>query len=47
MLNYGAAAQNYFGYRTDDLMNADLTQAQKALASNTAMYGYYAKQYFA
>jgi hypothetical protein len=31
MLNYGAAAQEYFGYRTDDLMNAGLTDAQKAL----------------
>ena len=31
MLNYGAAAQNYFGYKTDALMNADLTAAQKAL----------------
>ena len=31
MLNYGAAAQTYFGYKTDDLMNAELTDAQKAL----------------
>jgi hypothetical protein len=31
MLNYGAAAQQYFGYKTDDLMNAELTDAQKAL----------------
>jgi hypothetical protein len=31
MLNYGAAAQNYFGYKTDDLMNAALTEEQKAL----------------
>ena len=31
MLNYGAAAQEYFGYRTDDLMNAGLTAQQKAL----------------
>lgn len=31
MLNYGAAAQSYFGYKTDALMNADLTDAQKAL----------------
>jgi hypothetical protein len=30
MLNYGAAAQNFFGYRTDDLMNAALTEEQKA-----------------
>lgn len=32
MLNYGAAAQLYFGYRTDDLMNAALTEDQQALA---------------
>ena len=31
MLNYGAAAQNYFGYKTDDLMNASLTDEQRAL----------------
>ena len=31
MLNYGAAAQQYFGYRTDDLMNASLTGDQQAL----------------
>jgi hypothetical protein len=31
MLNYGAAAQKYFGYKTGALMNAELTQAQKAL----------------
>lgn len=31
MLNYGAAAQEYFGYKTDRLMNAELTAAQKAL----------------
>ena len=31
MLNYGAAAQQYFGYKTDCLMNADLTAAQQAL----------------
>jgi hypothetical protein len=31
LLNYGAAAQTYFGYKTDDLMNADLTAGQKAL----------------
>jgi hypothetical protein len=33
MLNYGAAAQEFFGYRTDDLMNAKLTAEQQALAS--------------
>jgi hypothetical protein len=31
MLNYGAAAQEYFGYKTNDLMNASLTAEQKAL----------------
>lgn len=29
MLNYGAAAQQYFGYKTDALMNACLTDEQK------------------
>ena len=29
MLNYGAEAQLYFGYKTDELVNADLTDAQK------------------
>jgi hypothetical protein len=31
MLNYGAKAQTYFGYKTDALVNAELTAAQKAL----------------
>lgn len=31
MLNYGAAAQKYFGYSTDTLMNADLTAGQREL----------------
>ncbi len=31
MLNYGAAAQSYFRYNTDDLMNAELTAEQKAM----------------
>ena len=31
MLNYGAAAQEYFGYKTDSLMNAGLTAEQQAL----------------
>ena len=31
MLNYGAAAQQFFDYRTDSLMNADLTADQQAL----------------
>ena len=34
MLNYGAAAQTYFGYKTDSLMNATLTSAQKALVTS-------------
>jgi hypothetical protein len=33
MLNYGAAAQEYFGYKTDDLMNASLTAEQQVLVS--------------
>ena len=33
MLNYGAAAQEYFGYKTDALMNANLTAEQQALVS--------------
>ena len=33
MLNYGAAAQEYFGYKTDALMNAGLTAEQQALVS--------------
>ena len=33
MLNYGASAQQFFGYRTDALMNAGLTDEQKALAN--------------
>ncbi len=36
MLNYGAAAQLYFGYNVDSLANADLTAAQKALGTKTA-----------
>ena len=35
LLNYGAAAQTYFGYKTDALVNADLTDEQRALASKT------------
>ncbi len=35
LLNYGSAAQTYFGYRTDALVNTDLTEAQKALATQT------------
>lgn len=29
LLEYGAAAQNYFGYKTEDLMNADLTDEMR------------------
>ena len=34
MLNYGAAAQTFFGYNTDALMNADLTAEQLALVDS-------------
>ena len=34
MLNYGAAAQVHFDYKTDALMNAFLTEEQKALVSD-------------
>ncbi|MBQ9734561.1 MAG: leucine-rich repeat domain-containing protein [Clostridia bacterium] len=33
MLNYCSAAQVYFGVNTDNLVNADLTEEQKALAT--------------
>ena len=33
LLNYGAAAQIYVGYQTDNLVNADLTSTQKAWGS--------------
>ena len=33
MLNYGAAAQSHFGYGTDDLANAELTDTQKSYAT--------------
>lgn len=32
LLNYGAAAQSYFEYKTDKPVNADLTEEQKALS---------------
>jgi hypothetical protein len=38
MLNYGAAAQEYFGYKTDDLMNAALTAEQKAVSYDSALF---------
>ncbi|MBQ5656152.1 MAG: hypothetical protein IIV14_01795, partial [Bacteroidaceae bacterium] len=34
MLNYGAAAQSYFGYNTGALVNKDLTAAQRSLVMN-------------
>ena len=34
MLNYGAEAQKYFGYKTDALMNAGLTAADQALVNS-------------
>ncbi len=36
MLNYGAAAQLNFNYNVENLVNADLTDAQKALGTNAA-----------
>lgn len=36
MLNYGTAAQVYFGYNTDDLANSMLTSAQAAYATKDA-----------
>ena len=36
LLNYGAGAQIYFDYKTDDLMNKNLTDAHKALTSYDA-----------
>ncbi len=35
LLNYGAAAQSYFGYRTDALVNAGLSDEQRDLATKT------------
>ena len=35
ILNYGAAAQSYVGYNTDALANAELTDEQKELATET------------
>lgn len=34
MLNYGAEAQKFFGYKTDDLMNKDLTADDQALLAD-------------
>ncbi len=38
MLNYGAAAQEFFGFATDKLANADLTEEQQAYASDAREY---------
>lgn len=35
MLNYGAVAQQYFGYNTDDLANNGLTASQKSYGTQT------------
>lgn len=35
LLNYGAASQKYVGYQTDNLVNADLTNEQKAWGTDT------------
>ena len=41
MLNYGAACQVLFNYNTDNLANADLSEADKALANvDVTDYGY-------
>lgn len=34
LLNYGAAAQTYVGYQTDELVNADLTEEQRSWGTN-------------
>ncbi len=34
LLNYGTAAQEYFGYKADEPINGSLTDAQKALVSD-------------
>ncbi len=36
ILNYGAAAQNYTGYKTNALVNADLTDEQKAYGTQNS-----------
>ncbi len=37
LLNYGASAQTYFGYKSNALVNADLTDEQKSLATIPAL----------
>lgn len=34
LLNYGAMAQKYVGYKTDNLVNSELTAVQKSWGSN-------------
>jgi hypothetical protein len=38
LLNYGAAAQVYFGYKTDDLMNAQLSPEQQQLNYDASLF---------
>ncbi|MBP3632973.1 MAG: hypothetical protein J6J43_00170 [Oscillospiraceae bacterium] len=38
MLNYGTEAQKYFGYNEENYANADLTEEQKALASDSVEF---------
>ncbi len=40
LLNYGAAAQQFFEYRTDDLANRYLTQAEQSIPSSTFVSHY-------
>ena len=41
MLNYGAAAQTYFNYKTDNLANASLSEADRLIADmETSSYKY-------
>lgn len=37
LLNYGASAQNYFNYNTDNLANAGLNEADKTLADSQSL----------
>ena len=37
MLNYGAAAQTYFGYAADDLVTAELTETEKGYGTKEVM----------
>ena len=40
-LNYAAAAQTYFGYKTDTLVNASLSEEQKAVTVTGTYEGHY------